>query len=91
MQNATPLTLGQEWSGYSGMLSDNIERIEDAMKALYSLALGGTAVGTGINATPGFGEAAVVEIAKFTSLPFVSCVLLLVRRTSSWCRVPMMR
>jgi fumarate hydratase class II len=72
MQDATPITLGQEWSGYSGMLSDNIERIEDALRGVYSLALGGTAVGTGINAAPGFGEAAAAEIAKLTSLPFVS-------------------
>ncbi len=72
MQDATPLTLGQEWSGYSGMLSDNLERIEDALKGVYHLALGGTAVGTGINAAPGFGEAAAAEIAKLTSLPFIS-------------------
>ena len=72
MQDATLLTLGEEWSGYSGMLSDNIERIEDALKGVYSLALGGTAVGTGINAAPGFGQAAAAEIAKLTSLPFVS-------------------
>src|SRR5262244_4249401 len=49
MQDATPLTLGQEWSGYEGMLSDNLARIEDALKGVYRLALGGTAVGTGIN------------------------------------------
>jgi len=72
MQDATPITLGEEWSGYSGMLSDNIERIEDALKGVYQLALGGTAVGTGINAAPGFGEAAAAEIAKLTGLPFVS-------------------
>lgn len=72
MQDATPLTLGQEWSGYAGMLSDNLERIEDALKSVYSLALGGTAVGTGINAAPEFGDAAAVEIAKLTSLPFIS-------------------
>jgi fumarate hydratase class II len=72
MQDATPITLGQEWSGYAGMLSDNIERIEDALKGVYRLALGGTAVGTGINAAPGFGEAAADEIAKLTSLPFVT-------------------
>jgi len=70
MQDATPITLGQEWSGYEGMLSDNIERIEDALKGLYRLALGGTAVGTGINAAPEFGEAAADEIAKLTRLPF---------------------
>jgi len=72
MQDATPLTLGQEWSGYAGMLSDDIERIDDALKGVYRLALGGTAVGTGINAAPGFGEAAAAEIAKLTNLPFVS-------------------
>src|SRR4051812_11702717 len=72
MQDATPITLGQEWSGYAGMLSDNIERSEDALKGVYRLALGGTAVGTGINAAPGFAEAAAAEIAKLTGLPFVS-------------------
>ena len=72
MQDATPLTLGEEWSGYEGMLSDNLARIEDALKGVYKLALGGTAVGTGINAAPGFGEAATAEIAKLTGLPFVS-------------------
>ena len=72
MQDATPITLGQEWSGYAGMLSDNIGRIEDALKDVYRLALGGTAVGTGINAAPGFAEAAAAEIARLTKLPFVS-------------------
>ena len=66
MQDATPITLGQEWSGYAGMLSDDIERMEDALKGVYRLALGGTAVGTGINAAPGFAEAAAAEIAKLT-------------------------
>ena len=72
MQDATPLTLGQEWSGYAGVLSDDLERIEDALKGVYRLALGGTAVGTGINSAPGFAEAAAAEIAKLTGLPFVS-------------------
>jgi fumarate hydratase class II len=72
MQDATPITLGQEWSGYAGMLGDNVERIVDALKGVYHLALGGTAVGTGINAAPGFAEAAAAEIAKLTGLPFVS-------------------
>ncbi|MGA2421370.1 MAG: class II fumarate hydratase, partial [Candidatus Acidiferrum sp.] len=72
MQDATPLTLGQEWSGYEGVLADNLDRIEDALKGVYRLALGGTAVGTGINSAPGFGEAAAAEIAKLTSLPFVT-------------------
>src|SRR5271166_6224349 len=72
MQDATPITLGQEWSGYVVMLSDNEERIDDSLKGVYRLALGGTAVGTGINAAPGFAEAAAAEIAKLTGLPFVT-------------------
>jgi fumarate hydratase, class II len=72
MQDATPLTLGQEWSGYAGMLADDLERIEDALKGVYRLALGGTAVGTGINAAPGFAQAATAEIARLTGLPFVT-------------------
>jgi fumarate hydratase class II len=72
MQDATPLTLGQEWSGYVGILDDNLDRLQDALKGVYRLALGGTAVGTGLNAAPGFGEAAAAEIAKLTNLPFVS-------------------
>jgi len=72
MQDATPITLGQEWSGYAGMLADDLERIDDALKAVYRLALGGSAVGTGINAPPGFAEAAAAEIAKLTGLPFVT-------------------
>jgi fumarate hydratase, class II len=72
MQDATPLTLGQEWSGYAGMLSDDLERIESALQGVYHLALGGTAVGTGINSAPGFAEAVAAEIAKLTGLPFVT-------------------
>ncbi len=72
MQDATPLTLGQEWSGYAGMLADNLERIEDALKGVYRLALGGTAVGTGVNSPPDFAEAAASEVARLTGLPFVS-------------------
>jgi fumarate hydratase class II len=72
MQDATPLTLGQEWSGYEGMLADDLDRIEDALKGIYRLALGGTAVGTGINSAPGFAEAAAAEIAKLTGLPFIT-------------------
>ncbi|MBC8738249.1 class II fumarate hydratase [Paraburkholderia sp. UCT31] len=72
MQDATPLTLGQEWSGYAGMLADNLKRIDAALEGVYCLALGGTAVGTGINAAPGFAEAAAAEIARLTGLPFVS-------------------
>jgi fumarate hydratase class II len=72
MQDATPLTLGQEWSGYAGMLADDLERIQGALPGVYQLALGGTAVGTGINAAPGFAEAVAAEIARLTGLPFVS-------------------
>jgi len=72
MQDATPITLGQEWSGYAGMLSDDLDRLKDALKGVYRLALGGTAVGTGINAAPGFAEASAAEIAKLTKLPFIT-------------------
>lgn len=72
MQDATPLTLGQEWSGYVGVLTDDLDRIEAALPGVYRLALGGTAVGTGINSAPGFAEAAAAEIARLTGLPFVT-------------------
>ena len=72
MQDATPLTLGQEWSGYAAMLSDDLDRIETALEGVRELALGGTAVGTGLNAPPDFAKAAVAEIARFTNQPFVS-------------------
>jgi fumarate hydratase, class II len=72
MQDATPITLGQEWSGYVGMLDDDIERLNDSLKGVYHLALGGTAVGTGINAAPGFDVDVANEIAKLTKLPFVT-------------------
>jgi fumarate hydratase class II len=72
MQDATPLTLGQEWSGYVGMLTDDLERLEAALPGVYRLSLGGTAVGTGISAAPGFAEAAATEIARLTNLPFVT-------------------
>jgi fumarate hydratase class II len=72
MQDAVPITLGQEWSGYAGMLSDNIERLEDSLKAVYRLAIGGTAVGTGLNSTPDFPKASAAEIARLTGLPFIT-------------------
>jgi fumarate hydratase, class II len=72
MQDATPITLGQEWWGYAGMLADDLRRLDAALADVYPLALGGTAVGTGINAAPGFAEAAAAEIARLTGLPFVS-------------------
>jgi fumarate hydratase, class II len=72
MQDATPLTLGQEWSGYAGMLSEALDWIESSLHGVYRLALGGTAVGTGINSAPGFAEAAAAEIAGLTGLPFIT-------------------
>jgi fumarate hydratase class II len=72
MQDATPLTLGQEWSGYVGVLTDNLDRVEGALAWVYRLALGGTAVGTGINSAPGFAETAAAVIAELTGLPFVT-------------------
>ena len=72
MQDATPITLGQEFSGYVGMLDDNLNRLDDSLKDVYRLALGGTVVGTGINAPPGFDVEAAREIAKLTGLPFVT-------------------
>jgi fumarate hydratase class II len=70
MQDATPVTLGQEWSGYTGMLDQDLANIEYALGAVYGLALGGTAVGTGLNAAPAFAADAVAEIARLTGLPF---------------------
>ncbi|UHD16085.1 class II fumarate hydratase [Thiocapsa bogorovii] len=72
MQDATPLTLGQEVSGYVGMLDEAAEWIEQALPGVYRLALGGTAVGTGLNAAPDFESEAAAEIAKLTGLPFVT-------------------
>jgi fumarate hydratase, class II len=72
MQDATPITLGQEFSGYVGMLDDNLNRLDNSLKGLYDLALGGTAVGTGINTYPEFGEETAKEIAKQTGLPFTT-------------------
>ncbi len=70
MQDAVPITLGQEFSGYAGLLDDNLNRLKANMAELYYLALGGTALGTGINAPDGFDKKAAFEIAKITSLPF---------------------
>jgi fumarate hydratase class II len=72
LQDATPLTLGQEFSGYVGMLDDALERIKQALPGVYRLALGGTAVGTGLNAPPGFAKLAAKHIAGLTGLPFES-------------------
>jgi fumarate hydratase, class II len=70
MQDATPLTLGQEFSGYVGMLDDNCARIEYALQDVYKLALGGTAVGTGMNAHRDFPQIAIRHISQLTGLPF---------------------
>src|SRR5687767_14517249 len=72
LQDATPLTLGQEFSGYAAQLGDNVERLEQLMPRLYRLAQGGTAVGTGLNAPKEFAEAFATEIANLTRLPFTS-------------------
>ena len=72
MQDATPITLGQEFSGYVGMLDDNLNRLDDSLKHVYRLSLGGTAVGTGINTPPRFDVEVAAEIAKLTGLPFVT-------------------
>jgi fumarate hydratase, class II len=72
LQDATPLTLGQEFSGYAQQLSDNIDRVQGVMPRLYRLAQGGTAVGTGLNAPQGFGDAFAKEMANLTRLPFTS-------------------
>jgi fumarate hydratase class II len=72
LQDATPLTVGQEWSGYVGALEDAIAETEHATRGLLTLAIGGTAVGTGINAPAGFGEQAATEIARMTGAPFGS-------------------
>ena len=70
LQDATPITLGQEFSGYHSQLSKCIERIEIALKEIYFLAQGGTAVGTGLNTRKGFDKKIVAEIKKITKLPF---------------------
>ena len=66
------MTLGQEFSGYVAQLDDDLVRLEATLPGLYELAIGGTAVGTGLNAPAGFGERAAAKIAELTNLPFVS-------------------
>ncbi len=72
LQDATPLTVGQEMSGWVSLLERDIARLHDALPELYDLAIGGTAVGTGLNAHPEFGERAARKIAELTGLPFQS-------------------
>ena len=70
LQDATPLSLGQEFSGYVSAVEHGCKRIENALDSCYEMAMGGTAVGTGINSIAGFGEKAATEISKLTDLPF---------------------
>jgi fumarate hydratase class II len=72
LQDAVPLTLGQEFGGYAAQLDADLVRIEQTLPGLYELAIGGTAVGTGLNAPPGFAEVCAANIAELTGLPFVS-------------------
>ncbi len=72
LQDAVPLTLGQEFGGYVAQLDADIVRLDMALPGLYELAIGGTAVGTGLNAPDGFAEACAAKIAELTGLPFVS-------------------
>ena len=72
LQDATPLTLGQEFSGYVAQLDHGAKHVRDALPHLCELALGGTAVGTGLNAPKGYADAAAAELARLTGLPFVT-------------------
>ncbi|NIA68578.1 class II fumarate hydratase [Pelagibius litoralis] len=72
LMDATPLTLGQEFSGYATQVAYGIKRLEGSIERLMQLAQGGTAVGTGLNAMEGFAEAFAAEVAKITQLPFVT-------------------
>jgi fumarate hydratase, class II len=72
LQDAVPLTLGQEFSGYVAQLDAGLARIDATLPGLLALAIGGTAVGTGLNAPPGFGEAVAAKLAELTGLPFTS-------------------
>jgi fumarate hydratase class II len=72
LMDATPLTLGQEFSGYVQQVENGVRRVEGVLPRLYELALGGTAVGTGLNTHPEYGERVASEISRITRLPFVS-------------------
>jgi fumarate hydratase class II len=71
LMDATPITLGQEFSAYTSQLDDDLRRLEQSLPDLYKLAIGGTAVGTGLNTHPRFAELVAAEIARETRLPFV--------------------
>src|SRR5215475_9940439 len=72
LQDATPLTVGQEWSGYAAQLEDALALVRQSLRGLYRVAIGGTAVGTGLNAPSDFGEKVAAEIARLTGHPFVT-------------------
>src|SRR6202007_2809066 len=72
LQDAVPLTFGQEFGGWASLLKRDIKRLEEVLDGLYDLAIGGTAVGTGLNAHPEFAERAAKKIAELTHLPFKS-------------------
>lgn len=72
LQDATPLTLGQEFSGYKTMMDNGLRRLDQALPALYELAQGGTAVGTGLNTKQGFAEIFAQNVANYTKLPFIT-------------------
>jgi fumarate hydratase, class II len=72
LEDAVPLTVGQEWSGYAGALDDAIAEVQHATAGLLVLAMGGTAVGTGLNAPAGFGDQVAAQIAKMTGIPYVT-------------------
>src|SRR6202042_2741590 len=72
LEDAVPLTVGQEWSGYAGALDDAIAEVEHATNGLLKLAMGGTAVGTGLNAPVGFGEEVAAQIATMTGVAYVT-------------------
>jgi fumarate hydratase, class II len=74
LEDAVPLTVGQEWSGYETQIRESLALVEASLKGLYSLAAGGTAVGTGLNAPPHFAEEIAAKIAQLTGLPFVTAV-----------------
>ena len=72
LEDAVPLTVGQEWSGYAVQMRDAMRLIERSLDGLYELAAGGTAVGTGLNAPPGFAKEIAAKIAELTGLPFIT-------------------
>ena len=73
LQDATPITLGQEFSGYVKQIEYGIARVEGTLKRVYQLAIGGMAVGTGLNTRIGFAEKMSAKIAEYTKLPITRC------------------